>query len=127
MGGVLGAVHSFGLALQGCSPAWNMGLGLGHSRTVLLMPVATSSPPGPVYKRMGTIFSLWGTEFALVKHLAQDVMMLLRLVYGLGREDTTGLQGHSQTWEDSPSILAGLAEQIPLLLRCPALEFRAFF
>ena len=44
---------------------------------------------------------------------------------GLGREDTTGLQGHAQTWEDSLSILAGLVEQIQLFLQCPALEFRA--
>lgn len=62
----------------------------------------------------------------LVKYLAQD-MMLLRLVYGLDREDTTGLQGHSQTWEFSPSTLAGLVEPMQLLWQCPALEFRAFF
>lgn len=46
---------------------------------------------------------------------------------GLGREDTIGLQGHSQTWEDSSSTLTGLVEQIQLLFRCPALEFRAVF
>lgn len=49
------------------------------------------------------------------------------LYMGLGREDTIGLQGHSQTWEDSSSTLAGLVEQIQLLFRCPALEFRAVF
>lgn len=30
------------------------------------------------------------------------------------REDITGLQGHSQTWQNSPSPVVGLAEQTQL-------------
>lgn len=47
----------------------------------------------------------------LVKYLAQNVMVLL-LNMKMDRKDKTGLQGHSQAWEDSPFTLAGLFEQI---------------
>lgn len=61
---------------------------------------------------MDTTFTLWGAAFVLVKYLAQNVMVLLSLNMRLDREDTIGLQGRSQTWEDSPFTLAGLVEQI---------------
>lgn len=60
---------------------------------------------------MATTFTLWGTAFVLVKYLAQNVMVLL-LNMKMDRKDKTGLQGHSQAWEDSPFTLAGLFEQI---------------